>query len=325
MTPDHRPNQCRGGVHPLSEEDTETKLKSLAREMRDYIWRGSGIKKALNLMGIEVLPSNFYSPVPSVSEIEASFEYRPGPPPYGDCPFLDAPHMREYLRTLLPYAGEFNPPDDGDQEAPGSFYWNNPAFSFSDAMSYYCIVRDRKPRRIVEVGSGFSTFVASAAVSANGHGEIVCIEPYPRDFLRGIQHVAEVIEKKVQEVELPFFRESLTDGDVLFIDSTHTVKAGSDCVYLYLKVLPFLDADLMIHAHDIFLPQAYPRRWLLEKHIYWNEQYLLQALLTDNPKFRAAFGSSYHRTYNAELLDRLMGGKAKSGGGSFWFQRVKGG
>ncbi len=307
----------------MNEEDTESKLKSLAREMKGFIWRGPGIKRALNRLGVEALPSNFYSPVPSVSEIEASFEYRPGQLPYEDCPFLDAPRMREVLQTLLPYSREFSPPADGDADAPKSFFWGNPAFSFSDAMSYYCVVRDQKPKRIVEVGSGYSTFVASEAVAANGHGEIVCIEPYPRDFLRGIPHVVELIEKKVQDVELSFFKESLADGDVLFIDSTHAVKAGSDCVYLYLKVLPFLDADLMIHAHDIFLPEAYPRHWLLEKHIYWNEQYILQALLTDNPKFRAAFGSNYHRFYNKELLDEFMGGKTKSGGGSFWFRRVK--
>ena len=61
-------------------------------------------------------------------------------------------------------------------------------------MSYYCVIRDRKPKRIIEVGSGFSTFVASEAVAANGHGEIVCIEPYPRDFLRGLPHVVKLIE-----------------------------------------------------------------------------------------------------------------------------------
>ena len=105
----------------MNEEDTESKLKSLAREMKDFIWRGPGIKRALNRLGVEALPSNFYSPVPSVSEIEASFEYRPGELPYEDCPFLDAPHMREVLQSLLPYSNEFTPPADGDADAPTRF------------------------------------------------------------------------------------------------------------------------------------------------------------------------------------------------------------
>ena len=144
--------------------------------------------------------------------------------------------MQAFLRALLPYADDFAPPQDGDPEAPTSFFWNNPAFSYSDAMAYYCILRHLRPRRVIEVGSGFSTLVAAQALRDNctraedgdSIGRILCVEPFPMPFLRRIPEISNLREERAQDVPASFFAETLEAGDVLFIDSTHVVKTGSD-------------------------------------------------------------------------------------------------
>jgi hypothetical protein len=292
----------------------------LAGVLRQVIAEGRETRRALNDLGVDVLPSTFYSPVPSVREVERSFEYAGADAAFDDCALFDAASLRELLERLLPFASEFDPP----QQPPpgGGFYWLNPFFSHADAMACYCLIRLLRPRRILEVGSGYSTMVASAALEKNGQGELVCVEPHPPEFLARLPRVARVEKVLVQELPLTFFAESLADGDILFIDSTHTVKAGSDCVYLYLKALAAIRARVYVHAHDIFLPEALPQRWLLDLNLYWNEQYLLQALLTGNPGYRVRFGSHYHALHNRDLLDRMMAGKAGSDGGSLWFERL---
>jgi hypothetical protein len=293
----------------------------LAGVLREVIAEGRETRRALNDLGVDVLPSSFYSAVPAVREVEGSFEYAGGNAPFDDSGLFEGDSLRELLEQLLPFASEFDPPRERPAAGDG-FHWLNPFFSHADAMACYCLIRLLRPRRILEVGSGYSTMVASAALEKNGQGELVCVEPHPPEFLARLPRVARVEKVLVQELPLTFFAESLADGDILFIDSTHTVKAGSDCVYLYLKALAAIRARVYVHAHDIFLPEALPQRWLLDLNLYWNEQYLLQALLTGNPGYRVRFGSHYHALHNRDLLDRMMAGKAGSDGGSLWFERL---
>ena len=288
-----------------------------------YSWCELDVRRKLNAAGLHVLPANFYSAVPTVEEVESSFEYTEDEPPYLLDSVFGAERMRGFLAEIQQYAAEFDPPEEGDSEDPSGFFWMNATFSYSDAMASYCILRYLKPRRVLEIGSGFSTLVALQALERNGSGEILCVEPYPQPYLKKRTDLAELIEEPVQSLSPTFFREALRDGDVLFIDSTHTVKLGSDCLHLYLRVLPQLTADLMIHVHDVFLPEASPKSWALEHHIYWTEQYLLLALLIGNPDFDVCFGSNYHKVVNPGLLAKFMGGKADSGGGSFWFRKRK--
>jgi hypothetical protein len=114
----------------------------------------------------------------------------------------------------------------------------------------------------------------------------------------------------------------LQPNDFLFIDSTHTVKAGGDCVYIYLKMLPAMPPGVLIHCHDIFLPAPMPIAWLTDLSLYWCEQYLLQAYLLDRPNINVLFGSHYHNLINLEDLINLMGGKRGEGGSSFWFRKT---
>jgi hypothetical protein len=125
---------------------------------------------------------------------------------------------------------------------------------------------------------------------------------------------------RAQDLTPEMLNTMLEDGDVLFIDSTHTVKTGSDCVHIYLRLLPNLTKRVLIHVHDIFLPFGMPQKWLLDTHIYWTEQYLLMAWMIDNLRVTLLYGSAYHDHFNGELLQGLMRGRYQRGGSSFWIQ-----
>jgi hypothetical protein len=299
------------------------RLLRQVRRLRRLAWGDVETRRDLQRHGVDVLPSNFYSSTPSVEEIEGSFEYAPSPsPPYLDERLFDHDRLTAHLHELSAYAGELSPPEEGNERNPSTFFWRNGQFSHSDAMAYYCMVRHLRPPTIVEVGGGFSTLVAVEALRRNGAGRLVCVEPFPQPFLARLPGV-ELIRAKAQALDAAAFGDLLADGSFLVIDSTHTVKTGSDCVHLYLRVLPRLDRELVVHAHDVFLPFGLPQEWLLHRQISWTEQYLLLALLTDNPRAELLFGSAYHLDRNPELLTGLMGGKFPAGGGSFWFRYGK--
>ena len=277
-------------------------------------------RRLLQEQGVDVLPVNFYSNTPSLAEIESSFEYQgeTGPPPYLFASLFDAVFMQQWLDELSRFAHEFNPPHEGDAENATRYFWNNGQFMHSDPLAYYCLLRKLQPRTVVEIGAGFSTLVAHEALTVNGHGRIVCVEPYPRPFLSKLPLVT-LHQASAQSLTCEWLHEQLQDGDVLFIDSTHTVKTGSDCLHLYLRLIPHLQRQLYLHVHDVFLPHGLPQRWLRHRQIYWTEQYLLLALLLDNPKVRVLYGSAYHGSQNLAALKGFMQGRASAEGGSFWF------
>ena len=134
---------------------------------------------------------------------------------------------------------------------------------------------------MIEVGSGYSTLLMADVNTRflGGSANIRCIEPYPLPFLDPLpQGVAELIVSPVQDVPLKTF-DRLEAGDVLFIDSSHVSKTGSDVNHLVFEVVPRLARGVHVHFHDVFLPFDYPRDWVLKLGLYWNEQYPLRALL----------------------------------------------
>lgn len=303
----------------------ERTAAKLAPQLKQLLYSVAA-RRVFNTHGVHVVPANFYSITPTFEDIERSYEYDHSPAPYDDRKVFDLDRLDATLAAMMPLAAEFDPPIAGSVDRPEGYFWNNPAFSYSDAMSYYAFVRLWKPKRVLEIGSGFSTLVASAAAARNRaegvETSIVCIEPFPKPWLASVAHVDEVIERPAQSFDAGWFNEHLADGDVFFIDSTHVVKTGSDCAHLYLRILPNLRRHLLLHAHDIFLPYGYPRAWLEEKSIFWNEQYILYALLHGNPSLRVLFGSAILRHHRMEALTSFMHGRSQPGGGSLWFEHV---
>jgi FkbM family methyltransferase len=297
----------------LSDEEFNQLFKLAKR----VLWSNHETRRKLQGLGINIVPANFYSEIPTHAELDASFEYAEDAP--FDGPMFDPAPMTAFATEhLLPYCDEFSPPAD-NPHTPDTreYFWNCPEFRSTDALAYYAMIRNRKPRRIIEIGSGYSTLVAMKAVAANGFGEIVCIEPFPKDWLRKLP--IRLLDQKVQTLPAEFFERDLADGDILFIDSTHTVKNGSDVLHLYLRVLPRLTRDLMVHVHDIYLPYPLPLRSATETQIYWTEQYLLHAYLLDNPKIRFLWSSVIGANRFRDLMIRMLDGKNPVGGSSVWF------
>ncbi|WP_298292974.1 class I SAM-dependent methyltransferase [uncultured Litoreibacter sp.] len=300
-------------TNDLNDEEF-SQLFQLAKRL---LWTNHDTRRRLQGMGINIVPANFYSEIPTHDELDASFEYAEEVP--FDSPIFASERLEAFARDhLLPYTSGFNPPVENPHEpAIEEFFWSCPAFSSTDAMAYYAMIRHLKPKRILEIGSGYSTLVALEAVRQNGFGEVVCVEPFPMDWLRGLP--IRLIEQKVQTLNSAFFEEQLDDGDILFIDSTHTVKNGSDVLHLYLRILPFLTQKLAVHVHDIYLPYPLPYRSARETQIYWTEQYLLYAYLLDNPKTSLLWSGVLGAKRYPDTLKEMMADKMPIGGSSIWF------
>jgi hypothetical protein len=271
-------------------------------------------------------PGHFYSPVANVEELRAQAQrIWPDRPAVLGIDFDDASHervLREYFPAFYP---DFAYPAKPDGN-PLGFYVENDQFSWLDCRALFVLLRAWRPRRFIEVGSGFSTLLVADVnrrfLSASL--AIECIEPYPRAMLRSRELGLErLVVSKVQDLEPAFF-ERLDAGDVLFIDSSHVAKTGSDVNHLCFEVLPRLRAGVRIHFHDIFLPADYPKPWVLDENRGWNEQYVVRALLMFSSAFRVVFGSSYAVAAHGEALRAALRDPdgACYGGGSLWIEKV---
>jgi hypothetical protein len=160
------------------------------------------------------------------------------------------------------------------------------------------MIRYFKPKRVIEIGSGFSTYLSAKACLLNKEKdgietELIAIEPYANETLKkGFPGLTTLIQKPLEQVDLSLFQ-SLVENDILFIDSSHALKIGGDVKYEYLEILPRLKKGVIVHSHDIFLPWEYPKRWIMDEHWFWTEQYLLQAFLSFNSEFEVLWASHY--------------------------------
>jgi hypothetical protein len=212
---------------------------------------------------------------------------------------------------ILPYASEWT--WEADPSVHGQkFHFENGFFERVDAEVAYSLVRSRKPRRVVEVGSGNSTLLLAEALRRNredGHfAELVSIEPNPAPFLRlGIDPWSRLIEAPVQNVPAELFR-SLKANDILFIDSSHVVCMDSDVIHECLRILPELAPGVLVHFHDIFTPLDYPRKFVVDNLCFWAEQYLLEAFLAFNSAFRILWSGSANQQFQREMLQQAFPG-----------------
>jgi predicted O-methyltransferase YrrM len=276
--------------------------------------------------GWHLTPNHFYSPIPDTRELpERLFERR------SELPGID---MRDAEQVALlhslhaDFGAEFNALPH-EPAGPLEYFVNNLAFESVDGEILYALVRRCRPERIVEIGSGWSTLCSLAALRRNREdgaaGRIDAIEPYPYDFVRqvGEDPLVDLRVTPLQDIPLDTF-DTLGPGDLLFIDSSHVLRAGSDVQYEFLEVLPRLPAGVLVHVHDIFLPYDYPRQWLVDEHRFWNEQYLLQAFLTGNAGFEVVWGGSWMHDRHPDLLKDMISSYDRTSRhpGSFWMRRL---
>jgi predicted O-methyltransferase YrrM len=188
------------------------------------------------------------------------------------------------------------------------YYYDNDSYGSGDAEYLYNIVRYFKPNRIIEIGSGFSTLMVRNAITQNKTDNSnytchhFCIEPYEQPWLEKTE--VELIREKVECIEKSFFQK-LESNDILFIDSSHIIRPQGDVLFEYLELLPALKSGVIIHVHDIFTPKDYPNEWIYDKHLLWNEQYLLEAFLTFNSGFRIIGALNYlTHNYRQDFADK---------------------
>lgn len=305
----------------LSQTD-KAELDELIRLARKYMWEAPGYHRYIQSKGVIIEPNRFYSERPSIKNIENSFEFRDEyaeAGPFEDPSIFKPQPIKKFMQANMHFAHEFNPPVEGDPDLPEGYFWNNKAFGKLDALSYWTMIRAHRPNRIVEIGSGFSSLIAAAALEKNGKGELICIEPFPKPWLSKWLKPGNLKSIPIQDFPVAEFDDLLGTGDILFIDSTHTVKIGSDCVYIYLKLLPNISKDIIVHVHDIFLPFVRHPSRAIAKHVHWTEHYLLMAYLLDNPRTEIQFSSRLARVYFEGLANQFIQNQQKIGGGSFWF------
>jgi len=269
--------------------------------------------------GFHVTPVHFYQPIPDTRCLPESLWNKPSELVGID--MNDAVQLDLLRNHFSKFRGEYDQFPAEPTGGPGRFHFNNGLFDGTDALVAYCIFRHFQPRLIVEVGGGFSSLVAAEAIAKNRNSALICIEPFPPDFLRrGFAGLHSLIEKRVEDIDVEFFSQ-LKSGDILFIDSSHTVKVGGDVNYLFLEVLPRLKPGVIVHVHDIFLPFDYRRDWVMDELRFWTEQYLLQAFLSFNSEFEVLMANAYLAHRYLEELNATFTNSPWWGGGSFWMRR----
>ncbi len=269
---------------------------------------------------------HFYSPIVDINSVKtAESRIWPDKPEVLGIDFNNASHEKYLLEHFPKYLQEFKYPLEPEgRRNDYEYYINNPQFSRLDAPTLYIMLRTLQPKRMIEIGSGYSSLLTADVNRKflNSEMEFICIEPYPEKFLSAdIPGINRLIQNKVEDTPLSLF-ELLQDGDFLFIDSSHVSKTGSDVNHIYFEILPMLAQGVFIHIHDIFLPYDYYKEWVIQEGRSWNEQYLLQALLMYSKAFEVIFGCMYACFKFPELLEKLFGSDF-FGGASFWIRKCE--
>ena len=206
------------------------------------------------------------------------------------------------------------------------FYFGNRAFEAGDAEYWYNLLRLKKPSKIIEIGSGYSTLMAARAVRKNKEENPeyecnhICIEPYEQPWLEKLG--ISIIRERVESVSKNIFAE-LGENDILFIDSSHMIRPQGDVLFEYLELLPSLKTGVIVHIHDIFSPKDYPRKWIVDEVRFWNEQYLLEAFLSSNHNWKIIGSLNYlHHNHYDKLLMKCPFLTPNNQPGSFYIQKV---
>lgn len=275
-------------------------------------------RKALYWVGVFPIRDHYYEPLVNPKHLRYSLSLERALPgvdlnEQGQLQFLERLRYGTELRELL------------DSPTENGFRFGNAAFEAGDAEYWYNLVRAVKPRTIVEIGSGNSTLLAIEAIRKNRQEDSayrcrhVCIEPFEAPWLE--RAGPEIIRSKVELLNADLFLQ-LDANDILFIDSSHIIRPQGDLLFEVLEVLPRLRSKVIVHFHDIFTPRDYPETWIREQVRLWNEQYLLEAFLTENKEWKVLGALNFLWHHHPERLRRVCPFLADgSEPGSFYIQK----
>lgn len=278
--------------------------------------------------GYHITPVHFYQPIPDTRELGDELWTRRSA--LVGIETNDETQLQLLSLFADRYKNEYDKFPEDRTSVLHEFYLGNPAFKSVDAEVLYCMIRHYKPKRILEIGSGFTTYLSAKALLKNKQEddgyecELVAIEPYPNDTLKaGFPGLSRLITDKLQDVPPSVFQE-LEEDDILFIDSSHVLKLGSDVQYEYLEIIPRLAKGVLVHIHDIFMPAEYLKEWVMKYHFFYNEQYVLQAFLSFNNSFEVMWMGSYMHLKYPDKLESAFPAytREERWPGSLWIKRT---
>jgi predicted O-methyltransferase YrrM len=273
-------------------------------------------------------PGHFYSPVVDTDDpfVVSAVTNRTGrPAPAGIDLDLDA--MKQLMQRFVAHYRLW--PFSAEKNATHRFHYENPFFGPFDAVIYFSMLLEFRPRRVIEVGCGYSSRVLldTRDLFLQDRGmEITLIDPNMERVIAagGLPAASNVnsIERRLQDVNINLF-DSLEENDILFIDSSHISKTGSDVNHYVFEILPRLKRGVLIHIHDILYSFDYPAEWVLQERRSWNEVYLIRAFLEFNKVFRVLMWNNCFYHCAGEVLRQLMPLCAVNEGGSLWLKKLE--
>jgi methyltransferase family protein len=272
-----------------------------------------------------VPPGHFFSPIPSIKEVRERehqlFHEHP----------VSIPGIQlkaeQQLELLEIFKGYYSEQPFSDRPTPQRrYYFENEYYSYSDAICFYCMIRYLKPKRIIEIGSGYSSAAMLDINEVFFSDSIACtfIEPYPERLYALLRDAdrrrVEILVRKVQDVDLTIFA-ALKSQDILVVDSSHVAKIGSDVNHIFFTILPYLNSGVYIHFHDIQYGFEYPKEWIYEGRA-WNEAYMLRAFLQYNDAFQIVFFNTFLEHFYEDYFAQHMPLCLKNLGGSIWLRKT---
>jgi len=317
-----------------SAEPSLNPLEGLNAQLPELILRmaqtGEGTDECLRI-GCLPVSVHFYSPIPDIKDLEQRRVWE------RKSNLAGIDFRNDYQVAYLKQLGEMHgcecywPQDPTDD--PHQFYTNNDCFSFGCAAILHCMIRHHKPRRLIEIGSGNSSLIISAALRRNEEERLnspcdyTIVDPYPGDRVRsGLPALTRIINERVELLPEELFS-GLEANDILFIDSSHVVKTGGDVNYLILDILPNLSSGVIVHFHDIELPYEYSKVYATNPafRMFWTEAYLLQAFLSCNDHWEILLGMAYLMKEEMKVFQsafpHFQPEKNWANSGSFWIRK----
>ena len=307
------------------------RMKHLLQRILCKVALGKHVERAIDLAVVDrvnpqfVLPGHFYSPIPELEEVRGNEEnifnraakVIPGIS-------LNESGQVELLEKFVAYYRKM--PFYSEKTDGLRYFLANDYYNHADGIFLFCMIMHVKPRRIVEVGSGYSScaMVDTNELFFGGSILLTFIDPFPDRFLSLLEeHEAaklDVISNRVQDVRIELF-DQLRAGDILFIDSSHISKVGSDVNYIFFEILPRLKKGVYVHFHDIFFPFEYPKSWIYSGRAF-NECYVLRAFLQFNSHFKIMLFNAFLEQFYKEWLASHMPLCLKGRGASVWLQKL---
>jgi hypothetical protein len=269
-------------------------------------------------------PGHYYSPFPDMDEVGRRMTYI-YQPTHTDLAGIDlrAEQQKQLLGEFLPFYAR--PLIERGHNPDSRYFRPNGSFHFQDAFTLYAMLRRLKPKRLVEVGCGMSSCVILDSCEKHQLAtKLTFIDPHPDFMLQLIRPTDrarfELRQECIQDVPFEIFGQ-LEAGDVLFIDTSHSSKIGSDVNHIFFRILPFLKKGVFVHFHDIWHPFEYPIDWL-HRGMFWNEAYLLRAFLMYNKSFQIVLFNNFVFRHMTDEIQTNFPLFLEEPGGSIWLERI---